>query len=127
MIQRLSGIVNNGSSSGVVRDQATYETLPGVTIELLSTTGPTGTYYTADSNGAFVVPTYGVYGMRFTAAEHAPVDIAPASVGENMAVYLVPVTKTLPGVTITAGKKNNYVLWALVAIGGYYAYKNFFK
>lgn len=126
MIQRLSGIVNNGSSSGVVRDQATYETLPGVTIELLSTTGPTGTYYTADSNGSFVVPTYGVYGLRFTAAEHAPVDISPSSVGENMAVYLVPTTKTLPGITITANKKTNTLMWLLIAVGGYYAYKKLF-
>lgn len=126
MIQRLAGI-SNSSSSGVVRDQTSFETLPGVTIELLSVTGPTGTYYKADGNGAFVVPTYGVYGLRFTAAEHAPVDIAAASVGENMAVYLIPTSKTLPGVTVTAPGKKNYLLWALIAVGGYYAYKNFFK
>jgi len=122
-LSRISGV---SSATGVVRAQDNYEVIPGATIELITNTGPTGTYYQADNNGAFVVPTYGVYGLKITSAEFAPVTIAPESVGENMAVYMVRNSGDLPGITITAPKKNNWMLWLGIAGLAYYAYKKRF-
>lgn len=119
-LQRISGV---SSSTGVVRDQENYNTIPGVTIELLTNTGATGTFYKTDSNGSFVIPTYGVYGLRFTHAEFASVDISAGSVSQDMAVYMEPKNKTLPGVVITATKKKSAWLWLAVAGIAFYGYK----
>ena len=120
-LQRLSGIA---SSSGVIRNQATGAGIPGATIELLTSTGETtGTYYQSDGNGAFVAPTFGAYGLRFTSAEFSPLDMAAQTVGQNMEVFLMPKYTELEGITITAGGKKNTWLWLALAAFGYYAYK----
>ena len=122
-LNRISGIGIVVSATGVVRDQSSYNTIPDVTIELLTNTGATGTYYKADSKGSFVIPTFGVYGLRFTHAEYSPVDIAASSINQDMAIYLQPKNTTLPGVTVTATKKKSVWVWLAVAGIAFYGYK----